>query len=156
MALPAGAKVPEVEVEPRDTETSPEVRLWCAVILQAWNDSWGSDWQLLAGEEKAADPELIRGDARRFLTSDLDPWRSDREEVCAMAGIDPDMIRAAARKRLALVRTADAEREAHSQKRAIARLDVALARLLDRSDDMSDNMLEYRLGQLAEMEAATV
>jgi len=109
-----GVEIPEVERE--ENPSSPERALWCAVILQAWTDSFtASDWHLLAGEDKTADPELIRGEARRFLTSDIDPWRSDREDVCAMADIDADMIRAAARKRLEASGEADGEREAKAQ-----------------------------------------
>ena len=149
----AGVEIPEVECE--ESPSSPERALWCAVILQAWTDSFtASDWHLLAGEDKTADPDLIRGDARRFLVSEIDPWRSDREDVCAMANIDPHMIRAVARKRLEASREADGEREAEAQAKAIARMDTALAALLDRSSGMSDKMLDYRLGQLAEMEAA--
>ena len=149
----AGVHTPEVEAE--EKPSSPECTLWCAVLLQAWQDAFvHSDWALIAGEDKSVGPELIRGEARRFLVSDIDPWRSDREDVCAMADIDPDMIRAAARKRLAASREADGEREAEAQAKAIARMDTALAALLDRSSGMSDKLLDYRLGQLAEMEAA--
>lgn len=149
--------VRNLEVEAEDRESSPEARLWNAVLLQAWEDSFShSDCQLSAGEDKAADPDLIRGEARRFLCASLDPWRSDREEVCSLAGVDPNMIQAAARKRLELSREEDAEREAEARERSIARLDDMLARLLDRSEDLHPGRLDQQLRKLAEIESATV
>lgn len=149
--------VRNLEVEAEERPTSPEVCLWCAVLLQAWEDAFvHSDSQLSAGEDKAADPDLIRGEARRFLCASLDPWRSDREEVCSLAGVDPDMIQKAARRRLDLSREEDAEREAAARERAIARLDEMLSRLLDRSADLHPGRLDQQLRKLAEIETATV
>ena len=112
----------------------PEQELWCAVLETAWYDAFvASNLWLVQSERKAADPEALRGEARRFLTSNIEPWREDREMVCSMAGdIDPDVVRAAAIRRLELARDEDVAR----REREFAALDTAFENLLARSATM--------------------
>jgi hypothetical protein len=67
-----------------------EHHLWCAVLMQAWDDCWsGTD----------CNPHE-RAEARKFLLDD-EPgsgWRRRREEVCSLAGIDPQAFLDSARK----------------------------------------------------------
>lgn len=148
--LPVEDYAPNPEAKP----ASPETDLWCAVIHQAWEDAFiASDWVITAGEPKTVDPEIIRGDARRFLTADIDPWRSDREDVCARAGIEPDFIQTAARKRLEAARDADSAREDMVHAKTIARMDKALAALLGRSETLSDRQMDSQLKRWADIEA---
>jgi hypothetical protein len=61
----------------------PEVRLWCAVILQAIVDATSRISRDRRGETKQ-----IRDEARAWLLSNSKDFRS----VCEMAGINPHAV----------------------------------------------------------------
>ncbi len=75
-------------------EISPEQTLWLAVVGRCWLDAFES----ITG--RANDPSIVRAEARRWLVHDFADWKSDRKMVCEMAGVDSDVIRDAARRRL--------------------------------------------------------
>ena len=79
-----GEQVPDDEAPP-DSEAARARQVWAAVIQQAILDARGvGAWDMGKQDEQAA---------RRFLLSDLDPWRRDRETVADLAGVDPDALR---------------------------------------------------------------
>lgn len=105
---------PDAPPPPEAKPISPERILFQAVIERAIHDAFfSSDFSLRNSENKLKcstfDPEIIRGDARRWLVSRLDPWRTDRENICDMAGIDPNLIQDGARQKLREVRAAERE-----------------------------------------------
>ena len=129
---------------------SPEKDLWQSVLLTAWNDAFlASNWWLQQTEGKASNPEALRGEARRFLTSNIQPWQSDREEVCDRADVDPDMLRAAALKRLELARVEDVAR----REGELAALDRAFENLMAREDRMKKGEVTRAMRHLAVREA---
>lgn len=132
---------------------SPERALWLAVIARAWLDAFeASDYFLRASqtaeERRDFDPEISRGDARRWLTLDFNPWREDRETVCDLAEISESMLRNAAKAKLAQVKQAAAE----NRTAQVIALDTAFAALLDDSDRMAAADLNAALEALANLE----
>ncbi|MEX0922112.1 MAG: hypothetical protein WDZ84_05000 [Rhodovibrionaceae bacterium] len=128
--------------------TSPERALWLAVLGTAWVDAFeGSDFWL-SNTDRSADPELIRNESRRWLTLDFGNWKQDRETVCHLAGIDSDMLRQAARKKLAEVKRG-AEPTAE-----VLSLDQAFAKLLEVEGSMDAEDIDAALAQLAKLELA--
>jgi len=75
----------DFETHPEHATHTPERLLWRAVILQCWNDALARK----VGENLPTTPE-DRDEARRFLLSNLTPWREDRIETCRLAGLDSD------------------------------------------------------------------
>lgn len=73
----------------RETMSTPENKLWCAVVLQAWRDYFGP-------RRRAKSAEDIQS-AKRFLMSDKPNWRQWREHVCVLARLDGVVLRARAR-----------------------------------------------------------
>ena len=121
---------------------SPEQALWLAVVGRCWLDAFeASDAFLVQSERKAADPEIVRAGARRWLVIDHSGWKADREMVCIMAGVDPDTIRDATRRRLKATRT----QAAHDLDRAFLAL-VACSETLDAA------VLDEALAALAALE----
>ncbi len=107
--LPSGAdeifQGDAAHTQATDRVISPEQAMWIAVVGRAWLDAFeASDHFLVQSERKAADPEIVRAGARRWLVLDHSGWKEDRETVCIMAGVDPDTIRNAARRRLKATR----------------------------------------------------
>ncbi len=106
---------PDAPPPPDAPPISSDRALWLAVIERAIYDAFfASDFALRNSENKLKntefDPENLRGEARRWLVSDLEPWRTDREEVCDLADYAPDLLQEFARQKLREVR--EAEREA--------------------------------------------
>ena len=66
----------------------PEQMLWVSVIRQAVADAL-CPYDQFDDKRKSVANTTHQGEAVRFLTSDLEPWRTEREEVCALAGVDP-------------------------------------------------------------------
>ena len=93
------------DFEGSERALEPEQQLFLAVLLQCWEDAFEeSDARLAGGLSAPAmvdSADEIRAEARRWLTSDLDPWREDRETVCDWVGIDPDALRDAAKAKIA-------------------------------------------------------
>ena len=65
---------------PPDSDAERCRKVWVAVILQAFRDAQG------IGELDAGAGD--KAEARRFLLSDLGPWRKDRETIADLAGMD--------------------------------------------------------------------
>ena len=87
--------------------------------------------------------EIVRAQARRWLVLDHSGWSEDRETVCDLAGVDPALLRDAARRRLRATR-ADA---AHD-------LDRAFLRLVECSESLDAAALDKALAALAALENA--
>lgn len=136
-----------VEVEARPV--SPEVVLWSAVVERCFIDAFEASDNILANgkasrlhPDSGFDPEFVRAEARRWLVSDLDPWRTWREECCDMAGLDPDKIRAMASRRLREGRAEEAAaehegrapRRSSGHRRQQGRFDVTY---IERAEDMA-------------------
>ncbi len=137
-----------------DRPITAERRLWMSVIARAWLDAFeASDWFLRASESKLRhldfDPAMVRQEARRWLTLDFGEWKSYRETVCDLAGVDEQMLRNAARCSLNLVK-ADQRPTVE-----IVNLDTMFAALLDREGDGEDSdELDAALERLARLEVA--
>lgn len=122
---------------------SPEQALWLAVIGRAYLDAFeSSDFFLVQSERKNSDPAILRAEARRWLVLDYGGWREDRETVCDLAGIDADLIRDAARRRLKVTR-ADKAME----------LDRAFVKLVACSESMDKTALDEALAALDDLES---
>jgi hypothetical protein len=74
-----------------------EKQMFCAVILQAWEDyftplpesasgSWGNSHQF-------CDWRNAKREAHSFFSSTTGQWAQSRVDVCGAAGIDPDALR---------------------------------------------------------------
>jgi hypothetical protein len=59
--------------------------LWCPVLNQAISDAFGDIRRCVAKSEVDR--------ARAFCLAESGKWAREREEVCALAGIDPDAFR---------------------------------------------------------------
>ena len=111
-AADAFFRTPDNPQAPVGPPITPEQALAFAIVERAVADAfYASDYALGNSENRNKnpdfDPETIRGEARRWLVSDLSPWREDRGVICDMAGTDPDLIREFARTRLAEDRAAE-------------------------------------------------
>ena len=126
-----------------DKENTPEVRLYRAVVARAWGDAFGESWIIGARPHEWID---VRAEARRWLVLDHSGWKADREEVCVIAGIDPDHLRDAARTKLAAVKIAEAEKR---RKVETFEIDLAFSILLDGAEDMGVVALDAALADLA-------
>ena len=96
-----------LEMQTVARQVLPETVLWSAIIGQVMIDAFEASDSMLADfktwklkGDNDFDAEAIRAEARRWLVSDLKPWKDDREDACDLAGFDPDAIRLMARKRL--------------------------------------------------------
>lgn len=87
---------------------SGEQALWMAVLMRAVHDAFvSSDVQITSSENDKGgdfDPDIIRAEAKRWLTAGFGDYVEDREFVCEAAGVDVDDVVAASRKRLAEVK----------------------------------------------------
>ena len=95
--MPRAARLPRVKHDDEQSDNRrgsralnavPEVSLAAAVILQAVADFRG---QYLAKPYKPTGTSYDH--ARRFLTADAGDWAHAREAWCAIAGVDPDILR---------------------------------------------------------------
>ena len=115
-----GDCLPADDAAPPDSEAERCRQLFCAVIQQALADARG----IGAIDAGVGDQE----EARRFLLSDLQPWRGDREAICDLADFDAEKVRAGAERLLRpLIRGErklawDRERNARYQKAHRARV----------------------------------
>ena len=122
---------------------SPERAMWLAVLGRAWLDAFEASDAALRTIDRPSDPEVVRAQARRWLVLDHSGWKADREKVCDLVGVDPDLIRDAARRRLKETR-ADV---AHD-------LDRAFLRLVECSESLDAAELDRALAALADLETA--
>ena len=122
---------------------SPEQHMWIAVLGRAWLDAFECSDAALRTIDRRSEPEIVRAQARRWLVLDHSGWKEDRETVCIMAGVDPDLIRDAARRRLKATRT-----------EAANDLDTAFLRLVECSESLDAAALDKTLAALADLENA--
>jgi len=66
----------------RSDENAGYRSLWAAVLNQCWGDAVGGN-----GSRPYEETE-----ARNFLLSNTAYWRSARELVCSLAGLDPEIV----------------------------------------------------------------
>ena len=117
--------------------------MWLAVVGRCWLDAFECSDAALRTTDRRCDPAIVRAQARRWLVLDFGGWREDREMVCVMAGVDPDTIRDAARRRLKATRT-----------EAANDLDTAFLRLVECSESLDAAALDKALAALADLENA--
>lgn len=143
----AGHMPDEPHVPPRTEEQD----LWLGVILTAIQDCFfASDYAIRHSEGKGCDVDLVRGDARRFLTMSWGPWRESREAVCQAAEVDADLLASACRKKLDAMKAAEAEQTTAD----VIALDTELQRLIDLESDLDPADLTEMLERLATLEYA--
>lgn len=138
---------------PPEPETSPECMLFKAVIARVWMDAFvASDAFLIAssdgGKKEDFDPEYVRGEARRWLVLDFGDWKKDRETICHLADIDPELVRLAAKRKLQQLK------ENTKPAAEIVSLDAAFAALIENESTMDSAQIDKALSQLAALEAA--
>lgn len=147
-----------------DRPISPERALWLSVVALCWADAWGitPDHQIRHADSKfrrdeatmkddnesAITVEAYRAQCRNWLIQDFGDWKADRELCCDLAGIDPDMLRNAAKAKLAQVKAGE------KPTAEVISLDQAFARLLDNEASMSPADIDAALAELAALEAA--
>lgn len=130
-----------------DGSISGEELLWLAVVATAWRDAFVISDVGILNSDRACDPELVRSEARRWLTFDFGDWAEDRFEICARAGVDEKMLRNAAKRRLQEIKTGEKTAQ-------VVSLDTMFTELLDRSDGMDAAALDSALAALANLENA--
>ncbi len=141
-------------------DKSPECKLWRAVILSAWRDAFERADATLENSDSEPDgdrratAETIRGDARRWFCSDIEPWKSDRIEVCDRADVDPNTIQRVAITHRDSLRATDEAHSEREQRRTAKRFEERLERLAARSDRYSPKRLDLLLRRLAKLEDA--
>ena len=119
-----------------------------AVIARMWDDAWTASDTWIRNSDRHCEPSLVRAEARRWLLLDHGDWKTDREEVCAAAGIDPDVIRGAAVRRHELAGVADQERDRLERES----IDRAMVRLAEKEPHMMPGRVNRALRDLAERE----
>jgi hypothetical protein len=119
-----------------------------AVIWQAILDAFTSSNNALTGTLRTVNPDYERGEARRFLTSTMKPWRSDRIFICDCANLEPEDIASICRARLKI---AKGKEQSHETARAI-KIDKLMEALLLGEDDMTEKAFENALAELSAVE----
>ena len=97
--------------------------------------------------ESAITVEAYRAQCRNWLLQDFGNWRADRELCCDLAGIDPDMLRNAAKAKR------ESTKAGEKPTAEIVNLDSMFARLLDNEASMSPADIDAALAELAKLEA---
>ena len=100
--MPVGLFLLGVRMEKRTpTERIPhgegEKQMFCAVILQAWEDyftplppSANGSW---SNSHQSRDWRNSKREAHSFFSSTTGQWAQSRADVCQAAGINPDALR---------------------------------------------------------------
>jgi hypothetical protein len=141
-------------------DKTPECRLWRAVIVSCFKDAFVRGDATLENSDTEPDnhrrttSEAIRGDARRWLCSDIEVYRTAREEVCDRANVDPNTIQRAAIAHRDSIKERDVKRSEKEQRLMEKTLAERLDRLVSRADSYSPKRLDRLLRQLAEVEDA--
>ena len=133
-------------------EISPEQAMWIAVVGRAWLDAFETSDAALRTTDRRCDPDVVRAQARRWLVLDHSGWKADREMVCIMAGVDPDLIRSAARRRAACTASEDRRSKA-TRTEAANDLDTAFLALVACSETLDAAALDKALAALADLES---
>ena len=128
--------------------TLPEINLFLAVVARVWDDAWLASNATLQNTDRRCEPDLVRAEARRWLLLDFGEFRADREEICTMAGLDPDAIRRAAIRRNKLAVADDQERD-RQEREAI---DRAMANLAERENRLMPGQINRTLKELIRRE----
>lgn len=152
------------DVADDDRPISPERALWLSVVALCWADAFGvtPDHQIRHADSRfrrdeatmkddndsAITVEAYRAQCRNWLIQDFGDWKADRELCCDLAGIDPDMLRNAAKAKR------ESTKAGEKPTAEIVNLDSMFARLLDQADGMAPEELDAALAELAKLEAA--
>lgn len=136
-----------LDAEP-DGPLRPEFELFLAVIWRAWEDAFVATNQTLKNSDRHCQPDMIRAEARRWLTLNFGEWREDREDICDRAGVDPNAVRSAAVRRLELAGVEDAERDRLERES----IDRAIVSLVERAHRLTRGAVGGALGELAQRE----
>lgn len=133
-----------------DPVVSRERALWLAVVYRCWMDAF-SDVRGIPGGHSRQDQkdaaDLERAEARRWLTWTIGDYAADRREVCGYAGVSPDALRDAAKRKLAAVKQGEAPSA------EVVDFEAALSALADRESQMDPAEVDRMLAKLAEMES---
>jgi hypothetical protein len=141
----------------RDDKT-PECRLWRAVIVSCFKDAFERADATLENSDTEPNnnsrttSEAIRGDARRWLCSNIEFYRSAREEVCDRANVDPNTIQLVAIAHRDSIKGRDVKRSKKEQKRMDKNFADRLESLVARAGEYSAKRLDFLLNKLAEAE----
>jgi len=150
---------PVMIADGRDDKT-PECRLWRAVIVSCFKDAFQRRDATLENSDSEPDdhrrttPEAIRGEARRWLCSDIDSYKADRIEVCDRANVDPNTIQRVAVAHRDVLKERDVKRSDKEQRRMEKHFTDRLERLVARADTYSPKRLDNLLRRLAMQEDA--
>ena len=149
----ATSLLPDLDDGPlEDAKTrSPEEYLWLSVVYAAWRDAFDRSDVDIVNSDRNCDPELIRGDGRRWLVSDIEPWRSAREEICSYASSEETALCKLAKERLELERENDMIREEEQRESKKKHFDDRLQRLLQNADKHPGRVNQF-FERLAEAE----
>jgi hypothetical protein len=79
---------PSFDIDP-EVEAAGCRALWCAVIELAIADAAATRFCQKGG---SGTPQVDHDDAIKFLFAESGPWARSREEVCSLAGVDPDAL----------------------------------------------------------------
>ena len=129
------------DLEPRQPLRTEEQDLWLAVIQTAIHEAYFASDHWLRNSDRTVDPDLSRGDARRFLTMSWGPWADSRALVCDHAGVDTELLASAYRNRLAAIKSASTTAE-------IVDFDDVLAKLIDNEKTMNRGDFDRALAGL--------
>lgn len=144
----------------RTDDSSAARKLWIAVIVNCWRDAFVREDASLENSDTEPDgdrrvtADVIRGDARRWLCSDITEFREDREEVCDLADIDAVALQRLAIEKRDSMKKKDEKRSRRTYERTKRDLDCKLERLADNHSRHSAKMLDLQLRKLAEIEDA--
>lgn len=146
-----------------DRPISPERALWLSVVALCWADAFGvtSDHQIRHADSRfrrdeatmkddndsAITVEAYRAQCRNWLIQDFGDWKADREFVADCAGIDPDILRAAAKAKLKAMKDSETTAE-------VIEIDRLFSMLVDNEATMDPADIDAALERLAALEAA--
>lgn len=141
---PRRRAVVEIDADPPQRFDSDEGDLWLSVIMAALQDAFFRTDAGLRNIDRRADPDLTRGDARRFLTMRWGPWMESRELVCAAAGVDAENLARSCRRKLQALKSGE----------QTAELDRAFLALVEDADTLDGTALDAALLALCTLENA--
>ena len=75
-----------------DKRSSPEAELFLSVVARCWEDAFVCSNVTMKNTDRKCAPDMVRAEARRWFLLDFGEWKADREDVCLMAGLDPDAL----------------------------------------------------------------
>lgn len=135
-----------------------ESKLWRAVILNCWRDAFVRSDSSLENSDRDENgntqtAEMIRGDARRWLCSKVEPWASDRREICDLAEVSEHHLISAAKAMRDSMADKDVKRSREAERQVQKEIERRLADILAR-ETRGDKYASHLLTVLAEYESA--